>query len=269
MLKRKLFRTAWRYKSQFISMIIMIAIGVGVFLGFNIEWKSLEADTNSFFEDTLYADYRLYEENGFSEEDIAAILDLDGVEAATRYLSVNVDIEGTKKALALNVSENYTVSTMLIMEGAEYDAGSDGIWLSDKYAEKNGISIGDTLTFTYMGMEVSGEVVGLVKSGEMMICVADENQMLPDHENFGFAYITPKKLEQMLGYAFYPQINVRSDMKKAELEEAVSEALGRTILVTTKNEHVCYAGARARLKKEKPWAPFFRCYSLQLRCLPW
>ena len=37
MLIRKLFRTAWRYKAQFISMIIMIAIGVGVFLGFNIE----------------------------------------------------------------------------------------------------------------------------------------------------------------------------------------------------------------------------------------
>lgn len=251
MLKRKLFRTAWRYKSQFISMIIMIAIGVGVFLGFNIEWKSLEADTNSFFEDTLYADYRLYEETGFSEEDIAAILDLDGVEAATRYLSVNVDIEGTKKALALNVSENYTVSTMLIMEGAEYDAGSDGIWLSDKYARKNKIAVGDTLTFTYMGLEVSGEVVGLVKSGEMMICIADENQLLPDYENFGFAYITPKRLEQMLGYAFYPQINVRSDMKKAELEEAVSEALGRTILVTTKNEHVCYAGAQGEVEEGK------------------
>ncbi len=41
MLIRKLFRTAWKYRSQFISMIIMIAIGVGVFLGFNIEWKSI------------------------------------------------------------------------------------------------------------------------------------------------------------------------------------------------------------------------------------
>ena len=45
MLIRKLFRTAWSYRSQFISMIIMIAIGVGVFLGFNIEWKSIEDDT--------------------------------------------------------------------------------------------------------------------------------------------------------------------------------------------------------------------------------
>ena len=83
MLIRKLFRTAWNYKSQFISMIIMIAIGVGVFLGFNIEWKSLEVDGYGFLEDTNYADFRLYAETGFSEEDIKAIQDIGGVDAAT------------------------------------------------------------------------------------------------------------------------------------------------------------------------------------------
>ena len=103
MLVRKLFRTAWRYKSQFISMIIMIAIGVGVFLGFNIEWRSLEADTNAFFEDTAYADFRLYSEEGFSEDDITAIQGIDGVDAATRYLAVNVGIKDTKKSFLLNV----------------------------------------------------------------------------------------------------------------------------------------------------------------------
>ena len=120
MLLRKLFRTAWSYKSQFISMVIMIAIGVGIFLGFNIEWKSLEYDAFTFFEDTNYADFRIYSETGFSEDDIKAIQNIDGVDAATRYFDVNVGIKDTKKSLSLNVSENYTVSTMLTMDGAEY-----------------------------------------------------------------------------------------------------------------------------------------------------
>lgn len=251
MLIRKLFRTALSYKSQFISMIIMIAIGVGVFLGFNIEWNSIEADTGSFFKETAYADFRLYEETGFSEEDIEKILEIDGVDAATRYLSVNVGIKDTKKSVALNISENYTVSTMLIMEGAEYDKESDGIWLSDRFAEENDIALGDTLTMTYTGVEISGEVVGLIKSGEMMICVADENQLMPDFESFGFAYITPEKLEDTLGMAFYPQINICSDMEKAELEEAIKDALGRTILVTEKEEHVSYAGAKSEAEEGK------------------
>ena len=251
MLIRKLFRTAWKYKSQFLSMIIMIAIGIGIFLGFNIEWQSIESDTSAFFEETGYADYRLYAETGFSEEDIEKILKMDGVDDATRYLAVNVSIKDTKKSIALNVSENYTVSTMLVMEGAAYDDTLDGIWLSDKFAEANALSLGDTLIMTYKGIEISGEIIGLVKSGENMICVADANQLMPDYESFGFAYISPEKLEDALGGVFYPQINLISDMGKAELEEAVKDILGTTILVTSKEEHVAYAGAQSEAEEGK------------------
>lgn len=38
MLGKKLLRTIWKYKTQFLSMIIMIAIGVGIFVGFHVEW---------------------------------------------------------------------------------------------------------------------------------------------------------------------------------------------------------------------------------------
>lgn len=242
MLIRKLFRTAWNYKSQFISMIIMIAIGIGIFLGFNIEWNSLEHNAFSFMEETDYADYRIYSEIGFSEEDIEAIEGISGVEAATRYFNVNVEVKDTKKSVALNVSENYTVSTMLVLEGEKYDEESDGIWLSEKFAEANDIKIGDEMTFTYTGIEISGKICGLVKSSENMICVADENQLMPDYEAFGFAYISPKKLEDALGMPFYPQINIISDMEKAELEQKIKDATGTTFLVTTKDEHVAYAG---------------------------
>ena len=251
MLIKKLFRTAWRYKSQFISMIIMIAIGVGIFLGFNIEWKSLEYDAFTFLEETNYADYRIYSETGFTEDDIEAIQDIDGVDAATRYFNVNVGMKDTKKSVALNVSENYAVSTMLIMDGAKYDETSDGIWLSDKFADANDIKIGDELTVTYTGVEISGEVVGLAKSGENLICVADENQLMPDYEVFGFAYVTPKTLENALGMAFYPQINIISDMDKEDLEEAIKDATGTTFLVTTKDEHYSYAGVMSEAEEGK------------------
>ena len=251
MLIRKLFRTAWRYKAQFISMVVMVAIGMGVFLGFNIEWKSIEQDTGSFFEDTKYADFRLYSETGFTGEDIEAIREIPGVEAATRFLSVNATIGDTKKSVALMVSEDYNVSTMLVTEGAEYDKDLSGFWLSDKFAEKNGIAPGDTFVLRYSGIEVSGEVVGLCKSGEMMICTADENQLMPDFENFGFAYISPNMLKEALEMPFYPQINIISGMEKQELAESVRNKLGRTIMITSKDEHVSYAGALSETEEGK------------------
>jgi len=232
-------------------MVIMIAIGVGIFLGFNIEWKSLEHDAFTFLEDTNYADYRLYAESGFSEDDIKAIQNIDGVDAATRYFYVNVGIKDRKKSVSLNVSENYTVSTMMVTEGAEYDKSADGIWLSDKFADANDIKIGDKLTFTYTGIEITGEVIGLVKSGENLVSVADENQLMPDYEAHGFAYISPETLENALGFAFYPQINIISDLDKETLEEKVKDATGTTLLVTTKNEHVAYAGVTGEAEEGK------------------
>lgn len=251
MLIRKLFRTAWSYKSQFISMVIMIGIGIGIFLGFNMEWYSLEHNALGFLDETKYADFRIYSESGFTEDDIESIQGIDGVEAATRYFNVNVGIKGSTDTLALNVSENYTVSTMQVTDGKEYDENADGIWLSDKFAVANDIELGDVLTLTYQGKEITAEVVGLCKSGENLIAIADENQLMPDYESFGFAYVTPKTLENALGFAFYPQINIISDMEKAELEEKIKDATGTTLLVTTKDEHYSYAGVMSEAEEGK------------------
>ncbi len=252
MLLRKFFRTAWSYKAQVLSMIVMITLGVGVFLGFNMEWRTIELDTSKFFADTLYADYRMYSETGFSEAELEELRAIPGVEAATRFLSVNVDLaDGSGRSLALDVSENFTVSTFLVTSGAAYDEESDGIWLSDKFAAANGISLGDTLRLRYHGAEISGEVVGLIKAGEHMICVADANQVMPDYSTFGFAYISPKKLESSLGFAFYPQINLRSALTKEALEEAAGDALGYTSMVVSKEEHVVYKEANGEADEGK------------------
>ena len=291
MLIRKLFRTAWSYKAQFISMIIMITLGTGIFLGFNMEWRTIEVDTGNFFDDTNYADYRLYSEKGFTADDLDKIAGIDGVDAATRYLSVNLDIKGEKnKSLALDVSENYTVSTFIVTDGAAYDANGDGFWLSDKFAAANDYAIGDTLTLEFQGIEITGRIVGLIKSGEHMICVADKNQLMPDYTTFGFAYISEKKLrgvveekvrntaadelrEQgipddhiddsvdellkdgtMVDEAMdqvFAQVNVISDMSKEDLEDAVKDELGRTIMVTPKDDHVVYKEAMGEAEEGK------------------
>ena len=291
MLTRKLFRTAWGYKAQFISMILMITLGIGMFLGFNMEWKTIEVDTGKFFEQTKYADYRLYSEKGFTKEDLDKISAMEGVDAATRYLSVNLDIKGEKnKSLALDVSENDSVSTFVVTQGAEYDKNGDGFWLSDKFAAANDYQIGDELVLEFQGTEISGKIVGLIKSGEHMICVADKNQMMPDYNTYGYAYISPKKLrsaledkiksdfadelkksnvpeefiddslsklfvtDEMLSDAadkVFAQVNLLSGLSKEVLEDRIKTALGRTIMVTPKDDHVVYKEAMGEAEEGK------------------
>ncbi len=251
MLTRKLFRTARAYRAQFISMIIMVALGVGVFLGFNMEWYSIEHNTGSFFEETKLADYRLYSEAGFSRADLEALLAVDGIDAASRMLSVNVSLQDSEQSLSLNVCEDYTVSTMLVTGGAPYDPEADGLWLSDRFAEANGIAIGDELTLAYRGFKITAPVLGLAKSGEQLICVGDSTQVMPDYTKFGFAYLTPKRYRAAILVDFYPQINLRSPLSKEALEAAAAKALGRTIMVVPKEDTTSYGEAMGESQEGK------------------
>ena len=223
----------------------MIALGIGVFVGMNMEWYSIDKNTAYLFDATGFADYRIVSEKGFSSEDADKIAALDGVDAVSRYLSIQVDVkEKQDESVALTVMENAEVSGFLLMEGNAYEKDSkDGIWLSDKYAAANDISVGDTLTFLYANKEIQGHVEGLIKSGEYLINVRDESQLMPDYTNFGFAYISPAMYENAVGFAYYPQLNVISSLSKEDFSEKADDALQSTALILTKDETVSYAQA--------------------------
>lgn len=286
MLFKKLLRTMGQYKAQFISMIIMIALGFGVFVGANMEWVSIEKNTNRLFEETGLADYKIYSSSAktggvtatFSENDLQKIKELDGVKDAARFFSVNADVtlvngekiktekDGTGKdkipRAAITVTESESVSFFNVTSGEAYDkAAADKIWVSDKFAEEKEISVGDTLTFgAVQGVSepLEFKVAGLVKSGEYMVCVQDSTQLMPDYKMFGYAYITPaayKKICESAGLPspLYAQINVRvnnfDDFTKQKFSDAVNAALGKTMFILSKEESSSYALAHGEVEE--------------------
>ena len=262
MLLRKLFRTLWHYKAQFISMVIMVALGVGVFLGFNVEWYSLEVNTRRIYDATGFADYRICSDRGFTEADLEAVKGMDGVEDATRFLSLNVAVKDDTDTLALTVSENMAVSGVLLMSGQPYDeTDPDGFWLSDSYAAANGISVGDPLSLTYQRITLNGTVRGLVKSSEYLICLPDSAQMMPDYSTYGYVYASPALLERAVPAAYrafigslYHQINVKSALAKADFVAKADETLGSTRLILSRDETVSWAETQGEVNEGKTMA---------------
>ena len=286
MLFKKLLRTMGQYKAQFISMIIMIALGFGVFIGANMEWVSIEKNTNRLFEETGLADYKIYSSSalagepaaGFTEEDLEKVQSISGVKAAARFFSVNADVravngekiktetdESGKEKIpraALAVTESESVSFFNVTSGEVYDkAAADKIWVSDKFAEEKEIKVGDTLTLgAVQGVSepLEFKVAGLIKSGEYMVCVQDSTQLMPDYKMFGYAYITPaayKKICESAGLPspLYAQINVRvnnfDDFTKQKFSDAVNAALGKTMFILSKEESSSYALAHGEVEE--------------------
>ena len=254
-------------------MILLIALGVGVFVGFNAEWVTIGKDTESFFNDSGFADYRIIDENGISSADVDKIRTIDEVGGSGRFLSVNADVEGTNDQLALTVTESDHTSGFVLMEGEEYNRlDPEGFWLMDQYAEKNGVKIGDSLTVTFEDMEFTGTVRGLIESAEYLICVRDESQMMPDFDTYGYVYATPAMLRKVIEQkireeepdieddvmsiavkkacdeVFY-QVNVTCSLDKEEMQTAVDKALGRSLLILSKDETVSYAESRGEMNE--------------------
>jgi len=252
MLARKLWRTMWSYRAQFISMIIMIALGIGVFVGFNMEWYSIEKNINYSFNQTGFADYRLVNKSGFSELDFNNTCSIDGVDDAARYLSVNTKVKNNDNTITLTVTTNENVSGFMVVSGNNYNKTSaNGIWISDQYAHKNNLRLGDNYTLVYKSIEISGKIEGFIKSGEYLIYIPDESQVMPDFNTSGFAYISPTMLQNILGYEYYPQINVKSSLDKKEFSEKANDALGKTTLVLSKDEVVSYSEAMGESEEGK------------------
>jgi len=273
MLRRKLWRTAKVYKVQFISMILLIALGIGVFVGFNAEWVTIGRDTETFFNDCGFADYRIIDEDGISSADVDKIRDIEGVSGVSRFLSVNADVKDSGNQLALTVRESEHTSGFVLMEGEEYDRWDpEGFWLMDKYAELNGIEPGDKLTVTFEDMEFTGTVRGLIESAEYLICVRDESQVMPDFNTYGYVYASPAMLRKVIEKEIreeepdidddvmsmavkevcdetFCQVNVNSSMDKQDIQAAVDEALGRSLMILTKDENISYAESRGEMNE--------------------
>ena len=254
-------------------MILLIALGIGVFVGFNAEWVTIGKDTNAFFKDCGFADYRIVDEDGISSADVDKIRDIEGVSGVSRFLSVNADVKGSDNQLALTITESEHTSGFVLMEGEEYDRwDAEGFWLMDKYAELNGLKPGDKLTVTFEDMEFTGTVRGLIESAEYLICVRDESQVMPDFNTYGYVYASPAMLRKVIEQQVreeepdidddvmsiavkevcdetFCQVNVNSSMDKEEIQAAVDKALGRTLLILTKDENISYAESRGEMNE--------------------
>ena len=229
----------------------------------------------SFFKDCGFADYRIIDEDGISSSDVDKIREIDRVTGVSRFLSVNADVKNSNNQLALTITESEHTSGFVLMEGEKNDRWDpDGFWLMDKYAELNGIKPGDELTVTFEDMEFTGTVRGLIESAEYLICVRDESQVMPDFNSYGYVYAAPAMLRKVIEREIREeepdidddvisiavkeacdkilcQVNVNSSMEKQEIQAAVDKALGRSLLILTKNENVSYSESRGEMNEGK------------------
>lgn len=187
MLFLKMLRDMKNNKMQFISIGLMTFLAIFVYAGIGSEWYTFQKGIDSYYAETHLADIWLYGKS-FTDSDVAKLLKVDSVSDASRrlHLEGTADLRGDPELEILLMNEA-GISSCKVISGESFDPAADGIWLSDKFAEARGISVGDTLDMQVEGIVISKKILGIMISPEYVYASASFDSMA-NPRNIGVVY---------------------------------------------------------------------------------
>ena len=193
MLKRKMFRDIRKNLSQFITIFLMILIGIMAYSGIKAYMDGMQETADKFYSDNNLYDLSVM--GYLNHDDLNTIKKLDNVNDAELKLSVTATTDNDK-TLLLNFIESNNISKFYVFEGEGFNANKSGIWLDNFYCEENDIKLGDTILVKYDGMELHEKVLGKINVPDHLYDTRDESELYPSRLEFGFAYMSTNEITE-------------------------------------------------------------------------
>jgi hypothetical protein len=195
MLRRKMLRDILKNKSQFITILLMITIGVMVYAGIEAYMDGMTMTADKFYTESNLQDINVLGKN-FTTADLDEIKNIKNVNKAERKLELSmIDSKDKDKSYLVSIIESNEISKFYVSEGIAFDVDKKGIWLDYFYAKENNIKIGDKLSFKYDGYEFNEKVLGIIYVPDHVYAVKDASQLMPNHKTYGLIYMSVKETE--------------------------------------------------------------------------
>lgn len=244
MLKRKMFRDIRLNASQFITIFLMVFIGVMAYSGIESYMTGMENAACKFYKENNLQDLNVI--GNFKASDLDDIKKLEHVNDAEVKLTLTANVSDDS-TLQLSFIDENNISKFYVIDGVGFDYDKDGIWLDNFYAAEHKIKVGDVINFTYDGYNFKKNVLGFINVPDHIYDVKDSSQIYPNHYDFGFAYLSSKTLYDYFKEKYnsdsidihYNNIMVDVDSKdnlsivKSNIENNISNAIAVTNIEDT------------------------------------
>lgn len=195
MLKKKMFRDIKQNLSQFITIFLMVLIGVMVYVGIEAYMDGMTSAADNFYKNNNIQDLNVM--GNLSDKDLDKIKLLDNIKDAEKKLVVNaIDKDDKDKIYLLSFIDSNNISKFHIMDGEKFDVNKKGAWVDNFYAEKNNLKVGDTIKIKYDTFSLEEKILGLINVPDHIYDVKDESELVPNRENFGFVYLSVNEIPE-------------------------------------------------------------------------
>lgn len=194
MLNKKMIRDIRQNKSQFLTIFLMVLIGVMVYVGIEAYMSGMIKTANKFYSSNNLQDLNVVGYN-LSVEDLNKIKWLKNVKDAERKLVVTgIDAKNTDKTFLISFIESNNISRFYVKDGVEFDSSKKGVWVDNFYAVKNNLHVGDTLEIKYDTFVLKEKILGLINVPDHLYDTKDESELVPNREKFGFIYMSANEI---------------------------------------------------------------------------
>ena len=101
-----MFRSVWKTRNRFLSILAIVAIGTGFFAGIKSSCPDMRITAEKYFQDYALSDIHLVSTFGFNEDDVEAIKQHEGIRGLMPGYSTDVfaDIEGNSNTIVKLIS---------------------------------------------------------------------------------------------------------------------------------------------------------------------
>lgn len=166
-LTKNILREITKSKSRFLSILIIVAIGVAFFAGVRATSPEMKFTADKYLDDNNTADLTIQSLNGFKQSDIDKVKKIVGVsEVYGGYsfdaLAINDDSEKAIKIHSLKIGEK-SVNNPVLVKGAM--PTNEGEAVTEKtYLEKENLKIGDYIKIKTVNGTKDFKITGIVNS---------------------------------------------------------------------------------------------------------
>ena len=193
MLTKKMFRDIRKNLSQFITIFLMVMIGVMAYAGIEAYMGGMKDTADKFYSENNLQEFNI--QGPLTDEDLNNIKKIAHVNDAERKLQVTGTTDDDK-TLLISFIESNNISKFYLIDGEEFEYDKVGVYLDADYANLNNIHVGDTITVKYDTLNLKRKVLALVNVPDHLYDVKDSSELYPDKTNFGFAYLSLKEINE-------------------------------------------------------------------------
>lgn len=211
MLRKKMLRDIFQNKSQFITIFLMVLIGVMVYTGIEAYMNGMTTAADKFYTQNNVQDLNVIGQN-FTKTDLENVKTLDNVNDAERKLVVTgLDANNKDKTFLISFIESNNISRFYVFSGEKFSSTKKGVWVDKFYADNNKLKVGDTLKIKYEDLILEEKILGLINVPDHIYDVKDESEIVPDRSNFGYIYMSVNEIpESYIRGRLMKELNIAS-----------------------------------------------------------